>query len=84
MRILNDRLELSASDLANHLGCRHLSQLDLLAAKGRVTPPSQSGSPKFGFRHAEKLSRYAQASRGPPAAVRVVVVHRTLYPNVRL
>jgi hypothetical protein len=38
MRILNDRLELSASDLANHLGCRHLTQLDLLVARGARYP----------------------------------------------
>ena len=34
MRLRPDRLELSASDLANHLGCRHLTQLDLAAASG--------------------------------------------------
>lgn len=35
----NDQLLLSASDLANHLGCRHLTQLDLLAAHGQLSPP---------------------------------------------
>ena len=39
MRNVDDRLELSASDLASHLGCRHLTQLDLLVAKGRLIPP---------------------------------------------
>jgi hypothetical protein len=39
MRILDDRLELSASDLANHLGCRHLTQLDLLVARRALMPP---------------------------------------------
>jgi uncharacterized protein len=39
MRTVGDRLELSASDLASHLGCRHLTQLDLLVAKGRLVPP---------------------------------------------
>ena len=39
MRTVDDRLELSASDLANHLGCRHLTQLDLVVAKGDLTPP---------------------------------------------
>ena len=32
-------VELSASDLANHLGCRHLTNLDLAAAEGRLVPP---------------------------------------------
>ena len=39
MRNVDDRLELSASDLASHLGCRHLTQLDLLVANGRLVPP---------------------------------------------
>jgi hypothetical protein len=39
MRKVDDRLELSASDLASHLGCRHLTQLDLLVANGRLVPP---------------------------------------------
>jgi uncharacterized protein len=39
MRKVGDRLELSASDLASHLGCRHLTQLDLLVANGRLAPP---------------------------------------------
>ena len=39
MRMAFDRLELSASDLANHLGCHHLTDLDLAAAKGDLAPP---------------------------------------------
>src|SRR5881628_1431241 len=33
-------LVLSATDLSNHLACRHLTALDLMAAQGRRTPPS--------------------------------------------
>src|SRR5262249_19531109 len=32
-------LGLAATDLANHLACRHLTQLDLAAAQGRLEPP---------------------------------------------
>jgi predicted RecB family nuclease len=39
MRTLDGRLDLSASDLASHLGCRHLTQLDLQVANGRLVPP---------------------------------------------
>jgi uncharacterized protein len=39
MRKVDDRIDLSASDLANHLGCRHLTQLDLLVARGALMPP---------------------------------------------
>ena len=39
MRLAADRFQLSASDLANHLGCHHLTQLDLAVAKGNLAPP---------------------------------------------
>jgi uncharacterized protein len=39
MKLENERLRLSASDLANHLGCRHLSYLDLRVARGELKPP---------------------------------------------
>lgn len=40
MRIQGGKPRLSASDLANHLGCRHLTALDLEAARGHVSPPT--------------------------------------------
>src|SRR5262245_22077840 len=39
MRIVKQQLEISASDLAKHLTCRHLSSLDLRAARGEVDRP---------------------------------------------
>ncbi len=39
MRVVDQRLHLSATDLANHLGCPHLSQLDRAAAEGRLHKP---------------------------------------------
>jgi uncharacterized protein len=36
MRLVADLLQLSATDLANHLGCAHLSRLDLAVAEGRA------------------------------------------------
>ncbi len=39
MRLVDQRLRLSATDLANHLGCPHLSQLDRAAAEGRAKKP---------------------------------------------
>ena len=32
--------QLSAGDLAGHLGCRHLTRLDKLAADGHLEPPA--------------------------------------------
>src|SRR5262245_53628222 len=36
MRLVAELLQLSATDLANHLGCAHLSRLDLAVAEGRA------------------------------------------------
>jgi len=36
MRFVAELLQLSATDLANHLGCAHLSRLDLAVAEGRA------------------------------------------------
>ena len=34
------QLQLSASDLVGHLNCRHLTNLDLAVAEGRLAKPS--------------------------------------------
>ncbi|HUY51930.1 MAG TPA: hypothetical protein VMV92_40555 [Streptosporangiaceae bacterium] len=39
MKIIDDRLRLSASDVANFLACQHLTRLDLLSARGVLRPP---------------------------------------------
>lgn len=40
MRAIADAVRLSASDLANHLGCGHLTFLDLCVARGELKAPS--------------------------------------------
>ena len=39
MHVSHSRLMLSATDLANHLSCRHLTQLDLRRANGDLAKP---------------------------------------------
>lgn len=39
MRQTSNGLRLSPSDLSNHLGCSHLTQLDLLVEQGILDPP---------------------------------------------
>src|SRR5216683_2699438 len=39
MRILGRQIRLSASDLSNHLACRHLTTLELRVARGERTAP---------------------------------------------
>jgi predicted RecB family nuclease len=40
MKIRNDTFTLSATDLANHLSCRHLTTLELRLVKGELAEPS--------------------------------------------
>jgi hypothetical protein len=40
MKLFDRTPALSATDLANHLSCRHLTALDLLLAKGEIAAPS--------------------------------------------
>src|SRR5262249_20738194 len=40
MKLHGSQLRLSASDLANHLGCRHLTNLNRLVATGSLKAPS--------------------------------------------
>ena len=45
MRIVDELLRLSATDLANHLGCVHLSNLNLAVAQGRARRPARRDDP---------------------------------------
>jgi len=40
MRILSNRIVLSATDVANHLSCGHLTDLNLRLARGEITEPA--------------------------------------------
>ena len=57
MKLRNaEGLRLSASDLANHLGCQHLTHLDLRAAKKEIEAPNYKDPAlealrKRGFEH---------------------------------
>src|ERR1051325_9190193 len=41
MRSTEGRVRLAASDVANFLACRRLTQLDLLRARGELRPPRE-------------------------------------------
>ena len=45
MHIVDELLRLSATDLANHLGCVHLSNLNLAVAQGRARRPGHRDDP---------------------------------------
>jgi len=39
LRIVDEQIQLSASDLSAHLGCQHRTQLDRRSARGEISPP---------------------------------------------
>ena len=41
MKITDGRVRVAASDVANFLACRRLTQLDLLRARGELRPPRE-------------------------------------------
>src|SRR5262245_23918722 len=56
MRFVKQQLQIPASDLAKHLACRHLTSLDLLAARGEMDrphwqDPALAVLQERGFRH---------------------------------
>ena len=74
MKQLDRAIRLSASDLANHLGCRYLTWLDLRAATGEIDAP-EAHDPRLealierGFQHeAAYLDHLSDQGRGHNAA----------------
>src|SRR5215831_2058010 len=66
MRIEKQQLEMSASDLAKHLACRHLTSLDLRAARGEIDrpywhDPAIAVLQERGFRHPHVGCRFEKA-----------------------
>ena len=89
MKLLDGTIRLSASDLANHLGCRHLTMLNRALAEKRIAPPPQRADltllRDLGDRHEQaylahleakglRLSRPPSGEREPEQAA----VRRTL------
>ena len=59
MRIVNGQIRLAATDVSNHLACRHLTELELSAARGeREVPkwesPDMAVIRELGLRHETK------------------------------
>ena len=67
MKLLGDQLRLSATDLSNHLGCRHLTELELATAAGKIEPPSWQNPAldllmQRGLQHEEAYVQHLQDS----------------------
>ena len=68
MKIQSAGLRLSATDLSNHLSCRHLTVLDLGVARGELAPPPWRAPnlaviQELGLRHEAAYLRLLQAQR---------------------
>ena len=68
MKIQSAGLRLSATDLSNHLSCRHLTVLDLSVARGELAPPPWRAPnlaviQELGLRHEAAYLRLLQAQR---------------------
>ena len=68
MRVLNGQLRLAATDVSNHLACRHLTQLDLQVARG-IRPAPDWAAPdlrviqELGERHEVAYLKYLEEEK---------------------
>src|SRR5580704_14807601 len=70
MRIVNGEIRLAATDVSNHLACRHLTELELSAARGeREVPKWESPDmvviQELGLRHETKYLKLLEKEVGP-------------------
>lgn len=68
MKLLGGNLRLSATDVSNHLACRHLTQLDLQAARGERSAPDWAAPDlkviqELGKRHEAAYLKYLEEEK---------------------
>src|SRR5215472_9350708 len=66
MKPVRKQIRLSATDLSNHLACRHLTNLDLQVARGERTPPAITAPDlkviqELGLRHEKRYLAHLSA-----------------------
>src|SRR5262245_49541578 len=69
MKILNGQLRLAATDVSNHLACRHLTQLELAVARGERSAPKWAAPDlkviqELGKRHEAAYLNYLEQTKG--------------------
>jgi predicted RecB family nuclease len=70
MRIVNGEIRLAATDVSNHLACRHLTELELSAARGEREVPKWAAPDievirQLGERHEAKYLKLLEKEVGP-------------------
>ena len=68
MKLLGGNLRLSATDVSNHLACRHLTQLDLQTARGERSAPDWAAPDlkviqELGKRHEAAYLKYLEEEK---------------------
>jgi uncharacterized protein len=68
MKGIGGQLRLTATDLSNHLACRHLTQLDLQVARGERSAPSWAAPDlkviqELGLRHEEAYLKFLEEEK---------------------
>ena len=68
MKILNRQLRLAATDVSNHLACRHLTQLELAVVRGERPAPEWAAPDlkviqELGLRHEKAYLNYLEEKR---------------------
>ena len=69
MKILHGQLRLAATDVSNHLACRHLTQLELAVARGRRSAPKWAAPDlkviqELGKRHEAEYLKHLEKAKG--------------------
>jgi len=68
MKLFSQQLRLSATDLSNHLACRHLSTLDFALAHGQINEPQRAAPDlvviqQLGLRHEADYLKHLQETK---------------------
>ena len=69
MRIVNGEIRLAATDVSNHLACRHLTELEVSAARGERDVPKWESPDmvviqELGLRHETKYLKILEKEVG--------------------
>jgi uncharacterized protein len=69
MKLIHGQLRLAATDVSNHLACRHLTQLDLQVARGEKSAPAWAAPDlmviqELGLRHEKAYLNHLEQEKG--------------------
>src|SRR5882757_2222210 len=69
MKLVGNQIRISATDLSNHLACRHLTSLDLKVARGETSEPALADPylklrRELGLRHEAAYLKHLEGELG--------------------